>query len=554
MIKLKWFKSLMALVATIAVATPCHAIINGTPVSKDAYQDHEVRFMARNEDGTSDWKSCTGMLMGGKYVLTAGHCFDTDFKIKVKILQGVDRLEPYASHERTGIAIQARRNSDAAEAWSIFQSKVFLDWVWPAQPTAFAGGVNDWHSGAWWQNQLQYEYDYLVGRSEEDKADPMQQVHNDSDLALLVLDEAVPHQSGLIVKPLVDLDSGEAYLSENDEFIFRGYGGEDRETGASSATMKEATFIMSNPYLESHAVVSMNNVAPDGGRVASCAPNADECYFRPKSLIDMVGVDTGLGYPSTFYGDSGGAVTQDDYYFGSLFGSLNDPIDGRYVSLFSDVTYLMEWFQIVVGEVVFPSDIGITIAEGDNLAHELKVPVQNFTDKSIPVGVASVESEDFEVLSDCSGTLEPSEGCMITVLFNAGYNSVTSEVSTHIDLGIEGASSQPLTVRFQAEEVIEVPDYPSCDEDPFYPGCEPEFDICEFDPYAEGCPPVECSVDPYQESCADNCDVWPDNCDPEQAPSEPVDNGGSGSSGGSTSFGVLALGLLLAYRRRFSIR
>ncbi|PMG10814.1 hypothetical protein BCV00_18250 [Vibrio breoganii] len=541
----------------LALAMPAQAVVNGTPVEADAYDDHIVRLMLRNADGSSYWKSCTGLMLGGKYVLTAEHCFDTDFEVEVKILQGVDRLQPYASHERTGIAKRPNRDHYANVAWAEFQLKVFNEWVWPSQPTAFAGSVNDWHSGAWWNRQLQSQYDYLIGRSEEDKADHMQQWHNDNDLAVLILNESVPHQSGVIVAPLVDLDSGEPFSTEDDEFVFRGYGGEDRETGASSPTMKEATFSMSKPYLKSHAVVSMNNVAPDGGRVESCAPNATECYFRPKSLIDMVGVDTGLGYPSTFYGDSGGPVIFNDYYFGSLYGGLNDPIDGRYVSLFSDVTYLMEWFQIIIGEVVYPSDIGITVEEGDDLAHELKIPVQNFTDTFVPMGAASVGSDDFEVIGDCSGTLEPSEGCMITVLFNSAYEPVVSEVFSHIDLGIEGVKSHPLSVRFKAEEVIEVPevpDYPSCEEDPFYPGCEGEFDICEYDWYAPGCPPVECSVDPYQEHCIDNCDVWPDNCDAEQAPSEPVNGGnGSGSSGGSTSLGVLALGLLLAYRRRLIV-
>lgn len=73
----------------LALAMPAQVVVNSTPVSDD-YNDHIiVRFMAKNADATSGWKRCKGVMLGGKYLFTADHCFDTDFLKDVKFGKGL---------------------------------------------------------------------------------------------------------------------------------------------------------------------------------------------------------------------------------------------------------------------------------------------------------------------------------------------------------------------------------------------------------------------------------------------------------------------------------
>lgn len=517
-------------------ALPSAAVSFSTPVAEEDYQNHIIHFLAKGNNVGAQLKTCSGMLMGGKYLLTASHCLDSEVgeEVEVEIFQGVNRLNPTASHKRTGVAQHARRSFEAKLAWQYYLRGMMEKWIGPSYPLAFLGGEDDRYSALWWLKDLDGFIEFLLGQSQEDQQNPMMQNHNQNDFGMLVLDFVVPHHTGHLISPLVNMDTGEEYLSDTDHFIFRGYGQDDRQTGMPSETLKEGTFRMYRPYLKSHALVS--NGFPDIGedRLAMCEPSSAECYFRPQSLIDVVGIDTGLGYPASLPGDSGAAITHGDYYYGSMYGGDRDPIDGKYISVFSDVGYLMGWIANAIDEVVVPSDIGVSIEEGDDQAHEIKIPVQNFTQEVLVVGSASVQSSEFSVLEDCTGVLDTTDGCMITVLFNGNSNPVNAEVSSVINLGFSGADALPLSVRFKVDDTIETPDYPdfSCDDDPYYPGC---YNICEIDWYAPGCPPVECSVDPYQDKCVDVCELNPDadECT-DSAPTNP-DSGntidGSGDSG-----------------------
>ncbi|MDN3716564.1 trypsin-like serine protease [Vibrio breoganii] len=539
------------LMPLILAALPASAVTFSTPVAEEDYQNHVVHFLALGSEGVAK-KTCTGMLLGGDLLLTAGHCIDGD-EAQLEIFQGTDRWAPTSSFEVTGYAYKSYRSYHANLAWQFHVKHLFETWIEPATPEAFEGGVGDRYSALWWLDRVDASIAYITGMSDEDKENGFLQSHNQNDFAILVLDSSVPHHSGPILAPLINMGTGEPNITENDEFVFRGYGSDDRDTGLSPETLKEGTFRMYRPYIQSQALVGNGFPASGEDRLAMCEPGATECYFREQSLIDLVGIDTGLGYPASYFGDSGGPVMHGDYYFGSMYGGDKVAINGKYLSLFSDITYLMDWLSGVIMKVVYPSDIGVTISEGDALSHEIKIPLQNFTNDPIVVGAASVQGSEFELLSDCQGLLDSTEGCMIKVLFNGDQNAIDSEVFSTIDLGLSGVGSLPMSVRFITEESVEPPEYPeypgiSCDDDPGYPGC---YDECDIDAYAPGCPPVECSVDPYQEKCVDNCEVWPESkaCTEDKTTSPDADNTG-GDSGGSSSipFLILCMGVLL--RRR----
>ncbi|GEM79375.1 hypothetical protein [Vibrio superstes] len=539
------------------IALPSAAVSFSTPVAEEDYENHIVHFLSKGRGDQDKMGTCSGMLMGGKYLLSAGHCFDGDI-VDVEIFQGVDRYSPDASYKRVGQVYQASRTFGANLAWQYYLQELFSRWVEPINPSALSGDVRTLWTSEWWYSQLEYGIPWLLSWSDEDKANPIRQHHNDNDFAFLVLDESVPHHSGLLISPLLDLQTSELHFTEEDEFVFRGYGYEAREPATPSQTLREGTMRMYRPYLQSHIVVSSSQPAAGQDRIDMCDAYSTECFFRPQSFIDLVGIDTGLGYPASLPGDSGGAITRGDYYFGSMYGGDKSPIDGKYLSVFSDVSYLMDWFSGYIQDVVYPSDIGVTIAEGDSQAHEIKIPVQNFTDDDLVVSKASVQGADFTLLEDCEGILRDTEGCMITVLFNGSYDPVNSEVFSTINLGITGANALPISVRFKAEDVVDPPEVPdiSCDEDPWQPGC---FDMCDLDWYAPGCPPVECSVDPYQDKCTDTCEFNPlaDECT-DSVPTNP-DNGNdgnsgdsddSGGSGGSGSLAILTLLISMLARRR----
>ncbi|MFA0029223.1 trypsin-like serine protease, partial [Vibrio breoganii] len=64
------------------------AIFNGSETVKEDYQNHFVRFVAKGNQGVQH-KNCGGMLVGGKYLLTAHHCADGSYIPDLVIYQGI---------------------------------------------------------------------------------------------------------------------------------------------------------------------------------------------------------------------------------------------------------------------------------------------------------------------------------------------------------------------------------------------------------------------------------------------------------------------------------
>ncbi|ANO35626.1 hypothetical protein A6E01_20665 (plasmid) [Vibrio breoganii] len=559
---------LAGVLALSALSAPALAVFNGSETPKGDYENHIVRFMAKGDNGVQ-YKNCGGMLVGGKYLLTAKHCVDGYSVPDLIVYQGIDRYSPDAQYERTATLVHARTH-EAGFEWFNYVEKTFVNEIWPRYLSSFAGDVGDYGSGEYWLESLEGSRRYLDSRPDDQKDNPMHNGHSGSDFAMMVLDEPIPHHSGVIVKPLVNLDTGERFLNPGESFTFYGWGGTSYGgvSGPSATTLMQAEFQLYREYPLTQARDS------DYGNLRGplCSAESDGCRFKPSAKYDVIGIDTGLGIPGTGSGDSGSPLIAGDYYFGSLFGSDNEPTDGAWIAHFNSIGWMMPSIVRAIDSVVYPSDLGVSLEPGSNEVREINIPIQNFTDTIMvldPVVVSGgfkpdvdgdVIYDDFLVVTkDCAGLLEPHQGCMVKLLLNRNqYFEFEEQVDAQINLGIDGVDVQPLTVRI-------LPTF--CEQNPYDPSC---MDFCDLNPWDQDCMDT-CDWNPWQPECMDLCeyDPWAPECICETMPEHtdctggdsqsPEGGNGSGggssdaqagsSSGGSVSFGLFGLFGLLLFRR-----
>ncbi|MEZ9928254.1 trypsin-like serine protease [Vibrio breoganii] len=546
------------------------AIFNGSETVKEDYQNHFVRFVAKGNQGVQH-KNCGGMLVGGKYLLTAHHCADGSYIPDLVIYQGIDRNNPDERYVREADIVHSRTHEAGLE-WNTYRSKIFNDEIWPRYESSFEGDKSDGQSAAYWLDIFEREPVYLESRPEDQKNNPAHNAHNNSDFAMLVLNEPIPHHGGAILSPLVDLDTGERFFNPGEPFTFYGWG----STGYGGASDPIATALMQAEFelYREYPLTQARDGNYGGLRGPLCSAESDGCRFRASARVDFIGIDTGLGVPGVGPGDSGSPIIAGDYYYGSLFGADNDPTGDAWIAAFSSIGWMMPSIARAIDGVIYPSDIGISLERGSDEAHEIKIPVQNFTDTIMvldPVVVSGgfepeedsgVVYDDFLVVTEgCAGLLEPQQGCMVKLLLNRNqYLEFEEQVNAQIDLGIEGVGFQSFTVRI-------LPTF--CEQNPYDPSC---MDFCDLNPWHQDCMDT-CDWNPWQPECMDVCeyDPWAPECICETMPEHtdctggdsqsPEGDGGSGdggssdaqaesSSGGSVSFGLIILLGLLGLRRR----
>ncbi|ANO35625.1 hypothetical protein A6E01_20660 (plasmid) [Vibrio breoganii] len=548
---------------------PALAVFNGSETVKEDYQNHFVRFVAKGNEGVQH-KNCGGVLVGGKYLLTAHHCADGSYIPDLVIYQGINRNNPDETYVREAEVVHSRTH-EAGFEWNNYSSKLFNNEIWPRYESSFEGSVGDYNSAAYWLDIFERMPVYLESRPDSEKNSPAFNRHNDSDFAMLVLNEPIPHHGGAILSPLVDLDTGERFLNPGEPFTFYGwgttaYGG---ASGPAAATLMQAEFELYREY----PLTQARDGNYGGLRGPLCSAESDGCRFSAAAKVDFIGIDTGLGVPGVGSGDSGSPVIAGDYYYGSLFGADNDPTGDAWIASVSSIGWMMPTIARAIDDVIYPSDMGIALERGNDETHEVSIPIQNFTDTVMvldPVEVTGgFEPEYFEpedggegieityedfvfVDQDCAGLLEPNQGCMVKLLLNRNqFVEFNQTIEAQIDLGIDGVEALPFTVRVLLS---------FCEANPQDPSC---MDFCDLNPWHDDCID-QCILDPWSPECL--CETLPSHpdCtgDKPQVPGDGDngdndDNGDSGaggsqggsSSGGSVSFGLIGLFGLLLFRR-----
>ncbi|WP_039971035.1 trypsin-like serine protease [Vibrio halioticoli] len=575
-----------AALALSLVSFSASAIFNGTETSVNDYGNHLVRIVLKGNTGIST-KTCGGMLVGGKYIFTASHCLDGTYTVSLKVYQGIDVRDPDAVYDRSG-ELKKVRTHETNKDWWAYLDPMFNNQIEPLFPHAFEGDVRDFNTAAYWRNLFETMPHFLDDRDQEVKDNPVHNSHNDSDWGLIILDEPIPHQSSRILKPLADHHTGEQFLKPGETFTFRGWGSTayGGASGSTPSTLMEATFQLYRPY----PLTQARSANIGSLRGPYCSEDIEKCTFQASAQADMIGVNTGNNFPGVGPGDSGSPIIRGDYFYGGLFGSDRNPTpeDELYVSVFSDMNaemdnivaqsellsgvfsgsdevyvasfshlgYLMDSIVRYVDDVVYPTDMGITVESESSDSHEILIPIQNFTDTVIvldpvelsggfeslngQIDAAGVSYDDFlMVKQDCAGVLEPKAGCMVKLVLNQRNLFVfDSVVEASINLGIEDVADKPLTIRL----------YPTfCDKNPSHSDC---VETCDDNPSLPGCGNEAQEPDlPQEPELEPEVPQIPDSDD---GADEDSSQGGS-SSGGSVSFCLLGLfGLLLT--RRFSTK
>lgn len=406
-------------IATAVISANAFAISgNPSQVNKSEYRDDIVQLIVNGRS------FCGGLLVGGEYIVTAYHCVgvnpvDVDKSQDIQVSQGTSYANPDASYDRTFTFYSPERSEIAYG----FHKQMYDNYHNNVRPVW--GGKLEWEDG-------KYETDRLV---EYYKSRPRGEYSFSAtvpDLAILTLDEPVPHKSSAVLSKARDYITGERFVNVGDEFNFMGWGRAD-EFSPIRENMRKETFEIihyeADPYFKVESEDEFNDRGIPVTRHFECEVDQEGCTYRPFRGSVSLANDQGT---HTTPGDSGTPLLKgDEVYF---VASRYNPFTLRTEMV--DLSHSMHLFTAVIDGLVYPNGLDVTVDLNETLGQQVvEFNVQNLSETTRVVNPIS-DQEGVSVLTDCA-TLEALDSCFVQVEIDEEYAQDYSEISVRLDDGEE---------------------------------------------------------------------------------------------------------------------
>lgn len=402
-------------------------------VSKQNYKDNivQVKYGASN---------CGGLLIAGKYILTARHCTPKweswNFGNNVNIYQsvGVGEHLIFSGEPEIHIIDNDTRIIDA-------ESRLFADWQPPLTRIETAANQSDSLDNATFLNINTWIAHW--------KNSP----NDTNDLAILKLPNAVDHSfnDALVLTNNVNSDLSvsfadwENYKSmfnvypKNYQFNFFGWG--RNAFGIDPESMKYQKLTLSKTQLEQEKAEI--KTYSSGRKGLYMFFNASPSFWSTcdsEALINS--------------GDSGTPVFDQNNFVAGITSRISGADCGQ-VAEFTSFLGFESLFKSAIGELAYPSKIDLdVVANKKTFSH--KFDLQNLSENSISIN-PEIDSTSISIDHNCPSALAFFEHCRVTV---SGDNLDTGSTLDGV-ISINDIDKIPVEISFKNEELPEKETYPS---------------------------------------------------------------------------------------------
>ncbi|MDA9557153.1 trypsin-like serine protease [Vibrio sp.] len=454
-------KKFNALFSVVTVTTPIFishsalAIAHGEDVSPNDYQDFIVRIEVSDVNGHDI--TCGATLIGGDYILTAGHCvgtsdragpnstrqyqWDIDYGADntIKVFQGIQNNDNPRMVETTYEIVSIFDNTywPGEEGFELIKESIIEEFgvVRAQYPDALSINRID---NSLTEEEYRQEYD----QDFTDEATRFGQ----RDVALLKLSTPVSQETHAALSSGYDVDAQEVIADQN--FTFRGWG--NGSSGSRPEVMQEMTF----------------NVQPIGwdifntffGRAMSYSTDNNECeMWCTFHYEDTFKLKSDVFYTVGLSGDSGSPLVQGN----TVMGIINST-DYSSINTFTRFSQYMGLFGTHIDQVVAPKQLYISHEEKANATKRFDIKVQNLSLREQSISPESLV--DYVTVSGCEDVMLPPEAAcdlVVDVDINHAPFSNGNDIINEI-IALNDADNQMMSIHASEEKLV------SQEEDYYY--------------------------------------------------------------------------------------
>lgn len=425
-------KKFLAISVIAALSTQVHAVRLGDDVNESDYRDYIVRFQVA--DTSDNISSCGGLLVGGEYIITAGHCVG-DYHYNGTNIEYLYFVDNGADNTIT-ISQGVNYNDDISSRSYQVVDFINLNQV---RDTAYAEGnavkVANAASGFDWSiHDARYTNTYTLGAFHYD-------------IALLKLNTKVDQQFHAAITPAYDSISNSFNVAAEDTFTFRGWGRDENNQVPSKMQETEITWGSTNAtWLNNTSYIpNMPRINPN---IAECANAGDLCTYGMMDYARFFPNTIG-GTPSR--GDSGTPLEIAPNKVVALAKSEHTAGLPEYVD-FTHYGWYLPSLVAQIDKLAAPTKVDFSFAKSatDNQSHTFAIQNLSTISESI-APLLTGDTERFEV-AGCNQTLASMESCEITVTAkpapqseNISSQSTSDEANVTLSLGDSAGTSFPIS-------------------------------------------------------------------------------------------------------------
>ncbi|MEZ9232435.1 trypsin-like serine protease [Vibrio amylolyticus] len=395
--------------AALVCSMNANAIKNGSDVSASEYKDYIVRIELQNTSGGT--ASCGALLVGGNYLLTAGHCVGS------------------YNWNGTNVDYQWFVDNGATNAIRIYQgvdfnSDTYTDATYSVEPLLDTSGKE---TAAY--NVATSEYTAVKAQNVGGNWAVTDTIINNAyhtavwhrDIALLKLNKSVAQVDHAAMVSAYDQTDDSLAVAINDTLTFRGWG--KTETGSYPTVMQKTT--VTNTLADS---TFASGVATGAASAGLCLNDGSACTydvtdyftFTPPTVGDT-GNDGDSGTPLVLNSeDKVVGVTKDTDY------STN--------TRFTTLSFYLPSIKDAINKVTAPSSLAFETTTNSTSGITHKFTIQNVTGGNETLAPYLSGANGMYTLSGCSVTLATMESCELTLQVNPSNTAISATHTATLNL------------------------------------------------------------------------------------------------------------------------
>ncbi|MDF9399067.1 trypsin-like serine protease [Vibrio sp. 1180_3] len=413
-------KTTLITAISLAISANAYAVKFGEDVTASEYKDYIVRIEVPSPSGIKS--TCGGLLIGGEYILTAGHCVGT------------------YSHNGSSVQYQWHIDNGAENAISVYQgvqtySDKHIDTTYQVLPLLdtlsdeqdayaealqeYAAVKNDNAGGDWSFMDGLLTHSYLEGVWHRD-------------IALIKLTKSVPQANHAAISPIYNPNTGVFVVGANDALVFKGWGATESESQPQTMQKGVVTFSVAD-------YIYTPNVALGDAEQGLCLNDGSQCNYKPMDYLTTTPPSVGA---TASDGDSGTPLVLNDA--DNVVGLAKDT-DYNTNSRFTSIGYYLPSIKLAINKVTAPKEIKLDVNAGSNSVKVHKFTVQNLTQNNEVLLPYLVDNTGLFSVSGCDQTLVSGDSCEITVTINAAQEAMTETKSATLYLSDTDDTNFPIS-------------------------------------------------------------------------------------------------------------
>lgn len=384
--------------------TAANAVMLGSDVAESDYKDYVVRIELSNTSGQTE--TCGGLLIGGEYVLTAGHCIGT------------------VDHSGSTTVYNSFLDSGASNAITVYQGTDYHADKHTTTTYSVVDLVNDDFAALTTEAQTESNSVLSAYPNAGDSTwqTSMASTLNSSarhDIALIHLTDSVSQKSHAKLIPVFDASTNTFNVNVGDTFTFRGWGAD--ENNAMPATMQATTL----------------SVALSDGRTYQYQPNratselTQDCVNDAAYNCEYVLLDYTVFEPTTVgatanSGDSGTPLLNNSDEAFALTSSVRKSGGVGISNNFMNIGWYLPYITAAINKVAAPEAIEFSSEDSSGTTTFTVQNLGNTTEAMAPF-LGGTNSDNFTV-TGCETSIDALASCELTITYTGNTDGDNATV------------------------------------------------------------------------------------------------------------------------------